>query len=712
MRCLILLSLPGLLLFALPARAETYEVEPEASSGLELLSLVEEGALSRETLAALLTLRGTGVDLEHATRATLYGLPGLTYAEVDALLSRRASDGSEGAGAPAKASEPKPSALTEEEERRLAPFLAQREPGRLSGDARLMMAFAASDSLPPPLALQVRAEGLAGLRAGVLALLARRRLGAPKRDGGRDALVVEAPGTAVLVPKLYAQWSGAQASVLVGTYRLGFGQRLTLDTTDLPAPDGFLPDDGVRPPGALERECLVSGTACGPEEQRAEVTPDFRWDEGFRGIAGTVRGRVGRAAEVSLTGFGSYQLRSLSRHALVDRSTCEPRSASSSRACRAPEVLVPLRGSRAERLTARTLPGVFHEWAGGGHAALALSPRVHAGVTGWAARPVWAVEGARLDFQPGARYPAGGGFGAVGMDAAWGHGAVDLFFEGARSFDATPSGGGGFGAVQRTVLSAERRELELALRYYGRGFANPYSGAPAGPDTLEGLRVRNELGARVRYVHREEGAWRLRGQAEAWTLPADGAVPGTAGMVHLRASGRADWRVWPLLQPSLQVELRDTGAGGDGRCAGDAEAEAASEEEGSCSSGRYAVLARLRSEPVDGVVVAVQYAHAWVTEPGAEGPRSDGQAVVDVRLRPHDALKLGGRIVWKDEDLTERTRLRQELRATVDVSWAAFGGTTARARYGWVLDLKDASAARVPPEPPRHLFHLELETRF
>jgi hypothetical protein len=101
-----------------------------------------------------------------------------------------------------------------------------------------------------------------------------------------------------------------------------------------------------------------------------------------------------------------------------------------------------------------------------------------------------------------------------------------------------------------------------------------------------------------------------------------------------------------------------------------------------------------------------------VAEPGAEGSRNDGQAVLEVRLRPHEALKLGGRIVWKDEDLSERTRLRQELRAMVDASWAAFGGTTARARYAWVLDLKDASAARVPPEPPRHLFHLELETRF
>ncbi|MCY1017430.1 hypothetical protein [Pyxidicoccus sp. MSG2] len=706
MRRVLSLGLLGCWL-CLPVQAAPYEVEPEAVGELDLLTLAEEGAISGETLAALLALRRAGVDPRLATRATLYGLPGLTYAEVDALLRARMLR----AGAPRQpvsgdgSREVSTGGLTEEEERRLASFLVRREPGHLVGDARLLMAFATSDSLPPPAALQVRAGGLAGLRAGVLLSLARRRLGTLRRDEGRRALIVEAPGAAVLLPKLYAQWTGERASVLAGTYRLGFGQRLTLDTTSLPSPEGFLPDDGVRPPGALERECLVGGTGCEPEERLSDVTPDFAWDEGFRGLAGTVRGPVGTGAELALTGFGSYQLRSLQRSAVLDRSVCvDPRST-----CRAPDVLVPLSGSHVEKLTARTLPGVFHEWAGGGNVTLSLSPRAHVGVTGWAARPVWSLEGGRLDFQPGARYPAGGGFGAVGLDAAWGRGAVDLFFEGARSFDAAPEGGGGFAALQRTVLSSARRELEVALRYYGRDFANPYSGAPSGPDSLEGLRVRNEVGARMRYLQREEGAWRVRGQVDAWTLPADGATPGTAGTMHLRASARADWLAWSRFQPSLQGELRDSEMGA---CSGDSGTDSEQDGAGSCSRGRYGVTARVRSELAEGVTVAVQYGHARVEEPEAGGPRYDGQAVLDVRLAPSESLKLGGRVVWKDEDLSERSRLRQELRAAVDASWVAFSAVTARARYAWVLDLKDASVARVPPDQPRHLFHLELETRF
>lgn len=719
-RRVLWLSLIGLLgcwgCPVLSAWAAPYEVEPEAVGELDLLALAEEGAISGETLAALLALRRAGVDPRLATRATLYGLPGLTYADVDGVLRLRAVGRAGGIGEPTEASRPALlramrvaprdafNGLTEEEERRLAPFLARREDGRLHGDARWLMAFATSDSLPPPMALQVRAAGLAGLRAGVLTSFARRRLGTLRRDARSGALAVDAPGRALLVPKLYAQWTGERASVLAGTYRLGFGQRLTLDTTALPAPEGFSPDDGVRPPGGLERECLVGGTGCEAEDRLSDVTPDFAWDEGFRGLAGTMRGPVGEGAELSLTGFGSYQLRSLPRHAVLDRSTC----AAPHGRCKAPEVRVPQAGARWEKLTARTLPGAFNEWAGGGNVTLSRSVRTRLGVTGWAAKPVWAQEGARLDFQPSARYPAGGGFGAVGLDAAWGHGAVDLFFEGARSFDSAPDGGGGVAALQRTVLSSGRRELELALRYYGRDYANPYSGAPSGPDALEGLRVRNELGARVRYLQREEGAWRLRGQVDAWTLPGDGAVPGTAGTAHVRASARADWLVWPLFQPSLQVELRDSGVGAAVPCSEDAEGQASA----SCASGRYGLTARVRSELTEGVVVAAQYGHARVDEPGAAGPRYDGQAVVDVRLRPTESLRLGGRVVWKDEDLSERSRLRQELRAGVDAGWTAFDTVSARARYAWVLDLKDASVARVPPDPPRHLFHLELETRF
>ncbi|TQF15247.1 hypothetical protein FJV41_14555 [Myxococcus llanfairpwllgwyngyllgogerychwyrndrobwllllantysiliogogogochensis] len=689
--------LGGWLLGASPVLAAPYEVEPEVDGELELLALLEDGTLSAETWAALVALRRAGVEPEQATRAALYALPGLTYAEVDERLRERGAS--------------MPEVLTDEERRRLAPFLVNRVPGELSGDARLLTAFALSDSVLPPVALQVRAGGLAGLRVGVLATWARRRLGTLRRDARTRSLVVDAPGSAVLLPKFHAQWTGTSASVLVGTYRLGFGQRLTLDTTALPSPEGFLADDGVRPPGALERECLLSSTACAEAEREADVTPDFRWDEGFRGVAGTVRGAVGRGLELSLTGFGSYQSRSLQRSAVLDRATCESSRMGAS-GCEAPEVLVPLSRARLEPLRARTLPGVFSEWAGGANATLALSPRAQVGVTGWAARPVWPVKGAMLDFQPHARYPMGGGFGAVGLDASWGLGAVDLFFEGSRSFDSAPGGGGSWAALQRTVLSGTGQELELALRYYGRGFANPYSGATSGPDLLEGQRVRNELGARLRYLYRDAATWRFRGQVDGWTLPADGAVKGTAGLTQVRASARVDWLAWTWLRPSLQLEAREAGLGQALACS-DTEDSAEPEEVPACSRGsRWGATARVRSEFSESVSVAAQSGYTRVVEPGTSKARNDGRALIELKLRPLESLRLGARIQWKDEDLSERTRLRQEVRTTVDLGWTLLSATTVRGRYVWVVDLKDARAARTPPDAPRHLFQLEVETRF
>ncbi|MFP2932670.1 hypothetical protein ACLESO_47485, partial [Pyxidicoccus sp. 3LG] len=59
--------------FVRPVHAAPYEVEPEAGGELELLALLEEGAISGETLAALLALRRAGVDPGLATRASLYG---------------------------------------------------------------------------------------------------------------------------------------------------------------------------------------------------------------------------------------------------------------------------------------------------------------------------------------------------------------------------------------------------------------------------------------------------------------------------------------------------------------------------------------------------------------------------------------------------------------------------------------------------------------
>ncbi|MFL5354664.1 hypothetical protein [Archangium sp.] len=683
--------LMGLLLVAPGARAEPYAVDLAVSDEADLRALFEEGVLSEEELETLLELLRTGVEVRTASREALYALPGLTWAQVEALVAyRERVGGAFEAGALVEAG-----VLTEDELRRLRPFLAGEERGEagVSGRVRLLSAYGAADALVPPVLLQARVDGPGGLQGGGGGVLTRRHLGPVRYDSRRRALVAELPRAVPQVPKLYVEWEGEHASVLVGTYRLGFGQRLTLDTTGRPAPEGFVPDDGFRVPSGTERRCMLTGTgACTDESEQGRVTPDFGWTEGFRGAVGTVHGQV-EGVELSFTGFGSHQSRDLSQYELFD-----------ARTRKTPDVLAVAPGKQvpgAARFVSRTLPDVFHELAGGGHVSAGFSPRAHVGLTAWGARPVWAVEGMTLGFQESSRYPEGGDHGALGVDATWGVGPVDLFFEGARSLSAT---GGGFGAVQRTVLGDERRELELTLRSYGRDFANPYSRAVSGPDESEGLRASNELGARLRYLHRtQDEAWRLSGRVDVWTQP-----PGSeaSGVVQLGTEARVDYVGVPELQPSVWVEHRDKdlGQNGPGLCF---------QGDSACAGEQYRVAGRVKLEVSESLSLAAQYQHTWVgTRQRPESFQQDGRALLDILFRPVPSLRLHGRASWQDEDLSENTRLTQALRTSLEVAWAALPELGVRARYELAVDLKSPVGSRTPPVPPQHLFRLELEGRF
>ncbi len=523
-------------------------------------------------------------------------------------------------------------------------------PPGLAGRVRVSTALAAADALVPPVLLQARFEGPLGLSGGAVATLTRRYLGAVHADARHRALVVRAPDVSLHVPKLHVQWKGEQASVLVGTYRLGFGQRLTLDTTGASTPEGFVADEGFLPPGRPERRCMRAGGAKACADEAGRVTPDFGWTEGFRGVVGTVHGQV-EGVTLSLTGFGSYQTRDVLPSELLDLEACRRPP------CKAPEVWLEEEGRQGSRLLSRRLPDVFHELAGGGHVSVGLSSREQVGLTAWGAWPLGGVEGMALGFQPQARYPEQGGFGAVGVDGAWGAGPVDLFFEVARSFDEVSGQGGGWGVLQRTVLGNRRQEVELGLRWYGRDFANPY-----------GRAVSNEAGVRLRALHRGE-TWRLRGQVDAWTASPES---GQGEPAHLWASLRVDWLGLPELQPSLGVEHRNGG---------------------------YRLLGLVRFAPDEALVLTAQYRHAWLLhedEPGSF--QQEGQAVLQAAVQPLPMLRVQGGVSWQEE-----------LRAVGMVTWNVMEGLSTRGRYELVLDARAPEPSRSPVEPPQHLFRLELE---
>ena len=90
----IALATALLVLFLSPAaRAEDYGVFIDIETEEDLLDLKTSGEITDSTYETLRELLRDGVDLNRASRSTLYTLPNLSYDEVDAILLYRKETG-------------------------------------------------------------------------------------------------------------------------------------------------------------------------------------------------------------------------------------------------------------------------------------------------------------------------------------------------------------------------------------------------------------------------------------------------------------------------------------------------------------------------------------------------------------------------------------------------------------------------------------------
>ena len=163
----------------------------------------------------------------------------------------------------------------------------------------------------------------------------------------------------------------------------------------------------------------------------------------------------------------------------------------------------------------------------------------------------------------------------------------------------------------------------------------------------------------------------------------------------------------PSVRPSVWVEHqnKDLGRNGPGLCF-----EGGTEP---CAGERSRVTGRVQLVPGEAWAVSAQYQHTWMgSRQHSEGVRQDGRAWVEGQFRPGFPLGLRGRVLWQDEDLSERSRLSQTLRASLEGTWRFPDGWSTRARYEVIVDLKDAAGAVTPPEAPWHAVRCEVEGRF
>jgi hypothetical protein len=697
------------------AAAFEYEVPIRIESEEDLYELLATQQISEDTFHTLIELYRRGVDLNEATRDELYTLPNLTLLQVDRILAYRKQVGFIRDPADLVAT----GILASDDLYGIAPFLVvgatRRAPNATDGFVRYPTLWTAEDPRFPATALQARVRTYRHLTVGGATVLTQSRLGDVVYDPNRDALVAEAPSAQVHVPKLFLQWDTEDWGAIVGSYRIGFGQRLTFDTTDRYTPNGFVLDDAVLRSVDLVRECSESqgelaAPPC-PEGLVEYVTPDFRWRDAQRGAAVGLKRLPVEYGWFQAYGFASYQEKSIYQYELYDRRRCSDPTDDDDPACGAPSVYRyqddPL--APTSKFSFETLPDMFAELTLGGNVSFFQSRRNHLGVTGYGSTVRWLTEGIDLDFQEWSRWPRGGAWGAVGLDAAVGRRWADVGFELVRSFDSMGGAGGGFGAVARSTATWEKNELELVLRWYGLDFVNPYAGAVAAADETDGQRVRDERGARLRYTALLKRRLSLRTLIDLWEQPSEDQPKLTTYL-------RADYKLTTRMDAGVWTSFADKDLSRGGGAMECYEVSVEEDEAGEpipCSGRKYQVAGRFRIAPLARLSLSLQYQHSWLDDPRYDDRlRQDLSAWFVAAARLGERVSLRGRLRYLSEDISDGAYLEESLWGYVDVVYREPRSWIFRLRYDTYVWLDDRESTRERTPSPEHRLLAEIEARF
>ena len=642
------------------AQAIQYEVFVDIDTEEDLFDLQAAGIIDEDTLQVLVELLQRGVDINRAIRKTIYALPNLTLAEVDAILAYRDVVGF----IQDPATLVTQGIIRSDKLAAIAAFLvigAAEEDIPASGMLRVQSRYSVKDTGVPASALQLRAQGLQNIKIGLVAFNTRLQIGEVRYDPARQALSAEEATNTAHLPKLYVQWEGEKLRAIAGTYRTGFGQRLTFDNTNQSDPDGFYGDSDVFRGSELTSDCKFSAgelLASPCPSSKTYVTPDYKSRDGLMGVAVSLQELKLGGGLLEMHAFTSYQPRSIYQYELYNTATCDdPRSEDDS--CKAPDVYRtaddPLELS--PEFSYQTLPDVYAEKIVGGNVNYAFSRRAHVGVTGYGAQIDWLIEGIDLDFQEWSSLPFGGGFGAVGVDAAQGFGNTDVLAELTRSFDGMPDGGGGLGGLIRAVTAWKKNEVESSLRYYDDSFANPHARPIAAPDEYDGLRARDEVGARVRYTGELDKRFRLRSTLDYWQSPSESTKEVSAFLRgDLDVNDQLSWGLW------TQFRDRDLARSGRDECYAGEEDEIGPDGPLSCAGQNLQATTRFRITPSKKLWFDLQYQHELTDDSRYDNKyRQDVSLVGIITAKPHEKFRLRARSRFLYEDISDSTYLELSL---------------------------------------------------
>jgi hypothetical protein len=426
------------------------------------------------------------------------------------------------------------------------------------------------------------------------------------------------------------------------------------------------------------------------------------------GVAASMRDVKLGSGILEAHAFASYQPRDIYQYELYDRSKCDdPRSEDPE--CSSPDVYQtagdPLNPS--PEYSFQTLPNMYAEQIVGGNVAYSLDRRTHVGVTGYGAQVDWLVDGIDLDFQEWSSLPFGGGFGAVGVDAAKGIGNTDLHAEVTRSFDGMPSGGG-LGALVRAVTAWGKNEVESSIRYYDQDFANPHARPIAAPDEFDGLRARDETGARVKYTGEFDKRFRVRSKVDFWTSPSEESKEVS---VFVRGDMELNDRI--TLGAWTQYQDRDLSRKGRDECFEGEEDDIGPNGPLSCAGQKVQATGRIRFAPTRDLWLDFQYQHEILDDSKYDTRyRQDVAAVATVTAKLNRDFRLRARSRYLFEDISDKTYLETNLASYADLSYRLRKRDKLRVRYDLVVYLDDRSSTMTRSPSPEHWMRLEYIAHF
>lgn len=490
MQFTFVLAAAAVLISAGPARAYEYPIEIHVDDEHDIQQLYVDGEIDEEVRDRLLTLLMAPVDLNTADRDHLRELPGVTMELADAVIASRTKDGPFGGPEDLARIEGFPTEVIEQ----VLPFVAaietvvsQSARAWNGGDVKLGGTWR-SGSDGPGFYLRGRANAFEHGHAGIL--LAVRPMVGIVNSAAPGTSLSAAPEKLRFDPgALYVNWDTPTWSILGGSYRAGFGQRLTLDNSRRDAPNGFYPNLDIV-------EDVDAGT----------VKPL----DGFFGVAARAKRIRAGSGWFDATVFGSIWWRDV-YYTDISYDRCPADKPDCSEYSRLP-TLVDEQTGTSLYCAYPTLPWFLREIVAGAHVGYTFDARNALGLTGYVGN--WHMQATAKNLRPAASavLPSDRSlWGAVGLDGKFGLGPVDAGAE------VTVTDRGAPAALLRAWFEPGwGLSIVPSLRYYSPRFDNPYAHGDADADEYLGLRASDELGGRLQMTWRATNWLRLRTDVDVW----------------------------------------------------------------------------------------------------------------------------------------------------------------------------------------------------